>query len=826
MNMKDKNFLSIPGWGWGIIFVLIILLIYAPGISNRGIMTPWEMDRVTAAVELNTNPSRPWMSVQHIESEGDIAPMPIWIAAIGYKLLGISEAGGRIGAVILFLLALGISFWCISRLIDIRTAYFSTLILSLFPLTITQVLMSGGWGVAISFVTIALCGISLARYLPEKDENGRNNLIEKILGLITGCIGLIGGYFSIGGIIGLLMPLLTIVITQIVTSDWRVFIPGKFREYIKEEGIFSALLSLIFLIAFVITACLVIPASLSKEPEFNLLAGGTPRIGAVPTIDVYIEHIAFGTYPWAALLPAGLASLLLPGVFGYPREIEEKKQGGRIFFLIANFIGFAAINFFSFRYINIPYVVLLPVAVACGVLLRDLEQATASWKTVGMISCLFLLLLMRDLHLYPNSFGELWVSQTMKDAYPVKVLSRGPFVFFTFAYMIMLFYVFLIGSRKTDFLNWFGALTGSMKCLRGFYGKKWKVTFWVMLVIWAILIISSLLIISGAPIRPFNVLTSIAKKAIFGVTLLPILIFIGDFAFRLCYNAIASAKVLRIDLLIAAGFIFGFWFSNGYLSSVVKNLSPESAINFFKKYAEPESELITFRVNPQIGKFYGIEKIKQVTNQSTIINELSGGKKVFLLYAREDNPSLDLAYKEKNHNHMYVPEASTWRFLLASGLKIPKATQQNPIRNLVRLTPPEPEYNVYANLDNKLEYLGYDLETDHEGDWAGALEHFTFRSYWHCTDKIPGSYKIFIHVDGFGLRLNGDHEPLDELYPTRYWRPGDYLVDTYRMQVPIHFRAGDYTIYIGLFQGEERLKQVAGPTSGDDRIQGGILRVR
>jgi hypothetical protein len=816
----------LPVWAGIMLFFLVLLLLYLPHFSKLGVMTPWEMDRASLAIELATNQSKPWMAVQHIDSEGDVAPMPLWTAALGYKWFGISEAAGRIPTLILFFFALLTMFWSVARLIGLRAAYFSTLVLAVFPLTASQVFQTGGYGVSMSCLTVTFAALALARWLPIRDASGKSLLVEKIAALVVGLAGLAGGYFSIGGIVGLLLPAATLAVAQLATGDWRIFVPGRFREWLREEGVFSAALSILFLAALVVLVIIIAPVAKSKEPEFNLLAGGTPRLGAVPTIDTYIEHIAFGTYPWAALLPAGMAALMLPGVLSGKGLGQDRISPPRIFFLTANFFGFAAINFFAFRYVNIPYIVLLPAAVACGTLLSDLERAEASWKIVGMIACLLLLLFMRDLHLYPNSLAELWVSPTLKDAYPVKMIPRGSFALFTLVFMTVLFYVFLLGSRKVEFLEWFGSELGIIKAFRGRYGRTWKIVFWCMLAAWVVIVLSAAFIILKVPVRPFNVFTSIARKVICTLALLPVFIVIGDFGFRLAYNALASVQIFRVDILAAAGFVFGYWFCNGYMPVVARNLAPTAAVDFYKKHSGPGDELLTYRVSAGIGKFYGIKKVRQITSQTAFINEINSPKKIFLLYGREDNPSLDLAYKEKEHDHIYVPEADTWRFLLASNKIVPGVKQHNPIRDIVRMAPPEPEYHVYANLDNKVEYLGYDLQTDHEGDWAGALEHFTFTSYWHCTDKVPGSYKFFIHVDGFGLRLNGDHEPLDELYPTRYWRTGDYLVDVYRMQVPIHFRAGDYTIYIGLFQGDDRLKQVAGPTSGDDRIQGGILKVR
>lgn len=820
----------LPNWAGIALFFLILLLLYLPNFSKLGVTVPWEMDRVSVAIELATDKSTEWMAVQHIESEGDVAPMPLWVAATGFRLFGISETGGRLPSIVLLFIAFAVTFWSISRLISLRAAFFSVLVFAVLPMTATQVLQIGGYGVPMCLLATTLSAMALARWwnapAVRRKNPGSTLPAERLLAIAIAISGLIGSYFAIGGIVGLLFPLGTVTIAQLFSGDWRLFVPGKTREFLKEEGPVSAVLSILFTAAFIIILVLVIPVAASKEPEFNLLSGGTPRLGVVPTVDYYLEHIAYGLYPWSALLPAGMAALLLPNVLIGKPGADDRASPVRIFFAVANFLGFAAINFFAFRYVNIPYIVLMPAAVACGVMLFDLERSKVSWKTIGMIGCLLLLLFLRDIHLYPDSISELWVSQTLKEAYPVKMIPRGTFALFTLVFMVIVFYVFLQGSRKLNFLNWFSPEAGTIKAFRKEYGRGWKIAFYCFLVVWIIAILNVVFVLLKVPIPPFRVYTSIAKKVSYGFALLPVIILVADFGFRLVYNALASTKTFRVNLLAAAGFIFGFWFINGYMPNIISNLSPTAAVNFYKENSKAGEELLTYRVKADIGKFYDIENIRQVTSQTALFKELSSKKRVFMLYGREDNPSLNLSFKEKRHEHIYVPESSTWRFLLASNSPLPGIKQANPIKNIVRMVPPEPEYHVYANLDNKVEYLGYDLETKHGENWAGALEKFTFISYWHCTDRVPGSYKFFIHVDGFGLRLNGDHEPLEGLYPTRYWRSGDYLIDKFEMQIPIHFRAGDYTIYIGLFQGERRLKQVAGPSSGDNRIQGGIIRVR
>jgi hypothetical protein len=263
------------------------------------------------------------------------------------------------------------------------------------------------------------------------------------------------------------------------------------------------------------------------------------------------------------------------------------------------------------------------------------------------------------------------------------------------------------------------------------------------------------------------------------------------------------------------------------------NLSPRAGIETYSERAGTGEPLYAFRSSGQMGVFYGGEPFEEVTSQPELFRLMDEKKRIFFYFKREEAPSLDLAYKEKSHEHIPIVDDSSWRFLLATNRAIPGMPELNPIAKMVHLAPPEPEFTVFANLDNKVEYLGYDLVTSHmdrtpdgrRDIWAGALEKITLRTYWHCTGRVNGSYKFFIHVDGFGLRLNGDHEVLDGRYPTRYWRPGDYLVDEYTMSVPIHFRPGNYSIFMGLFQGDDRLPQVSGPGQ-DNRILAGILKVK
>jgi hypothetical protein len=58
------------------------------------------------------------------------------------------------------------------------------------------------------------------------------------------------------------------------------------------------------------------------------------------------------------------------------------------------------------------------------------------------------------------------------------------------------------------------------------------------------------------------------------------------------------------------------------------------------------------------------------------------------------------------------------------------------------------------------------------------------------------------------------------------WLPGDIVVDDHEFQLEPNFSPGPYTNFFGLYLGESRLKIKSGPTDGENRVNGGILKVQ
>jgi hypothetical protein len=65
---------------------------------------------------------------------------------------------------------------------------------------------------------------------------------------------------------------------------------------------------------------------------------------------------------------------------------------------------------------------------------------------------------------------------------------------------------------------------------------------------------------------------------------------------------------------------------------------------------------------------------------------------------------------------------------------------------------------------------------------------------------------VFTHLlDGASqVVAQRDAEPADNLRPTTAWTPGERIEDNYGMVVPPDLPAGDYTLEIGMYNGEQR----------------------
>lgn len=136
---------------------------------------------------------------------------------------------------------------------------------------------------------------------------------------------------------------------------------------------------------------------------------------------------------------------------------------------------------------------------------------------------------------------------------------------------------------------------------------------------------------------------------------------------------------------------------------------------------------------------------------------------------------------------------------------------------------PDPRVPVGADFGDVARLLGADYP---EGPLAPG-ESFDLTLYWESLRKVDLNWRIFVHIEG-PRRFLGDHEAVGGMYPVNRWKQGDLVQDRKSIKVPKNAGPGEYTIYVGMYAGKDRLPvRAVGSGTGEapDRIEVGKLRV-
>jgi uncharacterized membrane protein len=114
-----------------------------------------------------------------------------------------------------------------------------------------------------------------------------------------------------------------------------------------------------------------------------------------------------------------------------------------------------------------------------------------------------------------------------------------------------------------------------------------------------------------------------------------------------------------------------------------------------------------------------------------------------------------------------------------------------------RAEPPR-QHATEANFSGQIKLLGYTLEAEEiqPGDSVQLA------LYWQGLANMETSYTVFTHLIDQNGRIIGqkDNPPVNGLYPTTEWTPGEKIVDRYEIATSPETPSGEYSIEIGLYE--------------------------
>jgi 4-amino-4-deoxy-L-arabinose transferase-like glycosyltransferase len=277
-----------------------------------------------------------------------------------------------------------------------------------------------------------------------------------------------------------------------------------------------------------------------------------------------------------------------------------------------------------------------------------------------------------------------------------------------------------------------------------------------------------------------------------------------------------------------AGFILCFW----YYPALANQLSPKDVFEAYRR-ACPGAPLALLGVGGRTSSYYSGGQPQSFSDPTSAYRWLAaaGPQRRCLALKAEELPKLNQLWRQRPdevRSNVPIVDAKSSQILLAASSIGTSDKNENPLSQIVLADPPRPQRRIEADLEDKIEVLGIDI-VDERGrmvEVVSAGRDYRLRTYYKVLAPVTTEWEAFVHIDGYHRRHNGDHKPLSGKYPMSLWLPGDVLVDESDFKLEPNFTPGTYEIYFGLFVGDTRLKVLNGPNDGENRINGGELRVQ
>ncbi|MFO0693065.1 MAG: glycosyltransferase family 39 protein [Polyangiales bacterium] len=771
---------------------LAAALLLLTGLTASGIWDPWELD---VAVRIGSNAAvveRP--------------PLADSLVALGLDVFGRNEWSGRLPLAIAGLFVVSIAMGLARRTSDGRGAAYAAIVAATTPLLLAN--SRSMLGESDAMAAQALVGLLAIEASFPRGNEGRARAV-RLAALVALPFAIALAASVRGVLVGALPPLLAVA--SVLLVDGRLLRPRESKPLV--EGLVVTLaLGLLALVA---------SAVLADRAEYRALLGGVPRGGNPPSFESGLStlFLSFAPYSPLALLASARALSTPAG------EDDDDRDVRAIELVLVAWIAFAyaAGMVFGSRYGTPAYLAVAPLAVLVAGYARAIERSTAPARAAAVFVALVVGLLFRDYAIYPSSpLSGLPVPGL---AVPDTFHPRGAWAatMLGFAGLAALGLVASPTPRgDSDAAPAPGAPERRLRARFDALGSAFRFALVALGVVLVALNLASVAALLLGDALPLPSLAIRALRAIVPVELALVGVVVAGPKVLALFSELRDA---RLAPAMVAGLAFGLYVQAGFLPRLGADFSPREVYETYNALRAPNDRLAVFRLGTRAAPYYAHGPVDVIASQPEVVQHLLGTGRRWAVIPREDLMPTDQAFRIQSQRHLFVADARSARVLLVTNTAIRGRTDQNPIALAVRRTAPTPRFPSHARFGTQIELIGYDLELPHR-DYVGAGESFAITWYYRALAEGPFGYQVFLHIDGFGLRLNGDHVPANGLVPLAQWTPGDIIVDRQELTVPSNFRPGSYTMFLGFFSGETRLPVTEGQQDGANRVVAGRLHVR
>ncbi|MDD5309300.1 MAG: hypothetical protein PHU25_18450 [Deltaproteobacteria bacterium] len=660
-----------------------------PGLNGFGMWEPDESGRADTVRALTEGRSLP--------DSADKGPLVAErLSALGARLGGEGDGAARAPLALLAFLTVAALYLLLVPLGGPRLATVASLALASSPaLLFNGRQLTAGMPVLCGEV-LAVGGLALLAF-----GQGR---ATAVWGCLAGIAGLALASLASGLVMGAVVPAATVFFALAMGGD----LPGLFSS--KRQVPVRRRLAMLATLAVTIVGATVFACAALSSNDIPALTGGLAHAALKQrTLEYALEQIAYGWFPWSALVPLTLAGVMLD-----PADGEEPGEQSLRFVAVAGVtLTYLGQSLFTVLHGPAPCFAAWPMAVGAALALRHLERSPEPRRFLGIVAVALYAMLLRDFAQRP---------ETLLTAYGSEGL-----------------------SIPTEFKPVLDA-------------AKFSAPFAIMLIAAGFL---------GAGVRK-----------------------------SLWRSARATA------LAPAAALAFGGYITMALVPSLSTQVSSKHAVDAYQRFRRANEPLAVY------GRGAAATDAVRLDTKDDLLKWLSRPERAFAMFPPRELATIDRAYRERHGRHVFVLDAASDRFVLAASKAMPDEKDQNPLGVFVRSAAfaPSPSHPLDINMEDKVTLLGWDFASASGEKKLKKGEAFTLTTYWRCDAPIGAAFKFFVHMDGAGSRINGDHDPIGGMYPTTEWRAADYLKDVYKGKVPLYQGDGRYTVWTGLFKGGQRLK--------------------
>lgn len=776
--------------------------------------------------------------------------------ALGFALFGVSDWAGRVASLGWGIITILCLWMVISRIAGRMARVVAALCLVSLPLFAWQTRTMLGDAATIGTLAMSTTGLLLVQLemFEPRASRRRGSWLRYLCFGALASVGLGAGVLCRGILVGVCVPTLSVGLVGIAQQRGE---PGAQLRARLPAGMFLGLG--VAASAFGVRELLRAPAGFSFWLGATLSAVAQPS--PVTTVLTSLLHQAF---PLSALLPISVVVALSRPVPTDPAR--ERERTGTLVLVFTLVLGLVVCGLFSIRGVTMPFPALAALAGISGVAVERLHQRRdMSGPIVGAVVMTVAVLLFADFvnqpdtvtlttglkgGKIPESFGaesQIWLGVA------TAVLGLGCLV------------AALAGSAQWPSREpWRARYARVFERMRSAYGGQLMSGF---VLVETALGTTGLLQRAHArgwiSVPVFDSIRTIAGPLLAWAWLLPpALLFVMPMVYttlriavdwlltprsplapsasgrgqrtmawlrQVCAGA-AGARVSVGSALAVTTIASGLVVSLGHAPAMTERLSPKRAIAEYRRHAGPGELLAVLGLKAESVRYYlGAvpETFGDIEAAARWLEQASAQRR-WLTFGADRLAELNAAFRSvASGRNLVIVEPVSGNTLLATSRLQSGERDYNPLRTDISREIPKTMHRTTLEFGHALRVVGWDVKST-AGESVSQLttgEPYELQLVFEVLGTTAIDWEIFVHLDGFGRRHNGDHEPVTGRYPTTLWQPGDIVIDRHKLVLDRASLPGTHELFFGLFRGSRRFEVTTGKHE-DNRVKLGELTVR